>query len=164
MKEDLQLKLQAYLDGELSAVDRTEMESLLAQDPEARALVAELRHTFGALAAYESDLKLPESREFYWSKIQREINRQPAPTAVPELSLGAWLRRILVPAGAFAAVTIAVLLTLPRTDGGGDTFADATEGAAFTYQNYATGTTLVWLDYPAENELSEQEWDDILDL
>ena len=28
---------------------------------------------------------------------------------------------------------------------------------AFTYRDYASGTTLVWLSYPAENELADDQ-------
>src|SRR6266513_3336151 len=83
MKQELQLKLQAYLDGELPDGEAREAAGLLAQDAEARALLAELKKTRAALAGFETDIKLPESREFYWSKIEREIQRQ-SPIIEPE--------------------------------------------------------------------------------
>jgi len=164
MKEDLQLKLQAYLDGELPATECPEVEALLAQDANARALLAELRNTSSALKGYEADLKLSESRDFYWSKIRRAISQPVTGEPVGRLSLGAWLRRILVPAGAFAAITIAVLLALPQPKGSGASFTDVTDSVAFTYHNYDTGATLVWLDYPAENDVATPNTDDTLDL
>lgn len=164
MNQETQYKLQAYLDGELSEADRAGIETLLARDAGAQALLAELRHTTGALAGYEAEIKLPESREFYWSKIQREIQRQPAPVRADGWSLSAWLRRILAPAGALAAVAIVVMLSLPRAGGGGDYFAASGDAVAFTYQNYKTGTTLVWLDFQPENDFSDSESDDTLDL
>lgn len=169
MNEDLQLKLQAYLDGELSPGDAQAVRDLLVDDVAARDLFVELTNTRDAIVAHEAAIKLPESREFYWSKIQREITREVMKPAVPAatFSLGDWLRRILVPAGAVAAVMIAVMLSLPQAGGvggvGGDT-STSSETAAFTYHNYATGTTLVWLDYSSENDFSDVDSDDTLDL
>jgi hypothetical protein len=38
-----------------------------------------------------------------------------------------------------------------------------TEANAFTYRDFNSGTTLVWLDYPAENELAPNATADTLD-
>src|SRR5512138_813224 len=94
-----QLKLQAYLDGELPEAEARRMTDRLAQDPEAAALLTELRQTTEAVAAFEKEVRLPESREFYWSKIQREIQRQaqPAPEAATLPDWLAALRRVLMP-------------------------------------------------------------------
>lgn len=165
MKEDLQLKLQAYLDGELSSGDTQAIQGLLARDPAARDLLAELSNTRDAIVAHEATIKVPESREFYWSKIQREIGREPKSVPVASFSLAAWLHRALVPAGAAAGVVIAILLSLPQANGVGDVTSTSSDTATFTYHNYATGTTLVWLDYgTVENDFSEMESDDTLDL
>lgn len=166
MKEDLQLKLQAYLDGELPSGEAQAVRDLLARDAAAQDLLVELTNTRDVIVAHEATIKVPETREFYWSKIQREISREakPAPVApVASFSLTAWMRRMLVPAGAFAVVAIAALLSLPHSGGAGD-YSTTSGDASFTYQNYATGTTLVWLDYSSENDFSDVESDDILDL
>jgi anti-sigma factor RsiW len=167
MNEDLQLKLQAYLDGELPAGEAEAVRDLLADNAVARDLLVELTNTRDVIVAHEANIKLPESREFYWAKIQREINRElkPAPVA-GGFSLVAWLRRALVPvpAGAVAAVAIAVMFSLPHAGGAGDYSTTSSEAAAFTYHNYATDTTLVWLDYSSENDFSDAESDDTLDL
>ncbi len=163
MNEETLLKLQAYLDGELSAGERTEVETLLQGNAEARALLTELGNTAKTLAAYEAEIKLPETREFYWSKIQREIARQSAPSRVQGFSLAATLRRLLVPTGAFAAVAIAIMLSLPRGGGdGGDYFSASGDAVAFTYQNYKTGTTLIWFDFSSENDFSDASSGDTL--
>jgi anti-sigma factor RsiW len=166
MNKDLQLKLQAYLDGELPSGEAQAVRDLLAADGAARDLLVELTNTRDVVVAHEAAIKLPESREFYWSKIQREISREAKPVAVvPKFSFAAWLHRALVPAGATAAVAIAIMLSLPQANGVGDATSTSSDTATFTYHNYATGTTLVWLDYGAvENNFSDAEWDDILDL
>ena len=113
-----QLKLQAYFDGELGERDRREVESALGRDPTAAALVAELRNTRAALADFGSDVRLPESREFFWSKIAREIDRQAQAgqgrdalrESAPLLPwLDAW-RRWLVPALAVAALALVAVI------------------------------------------------------
>src|SRR5271165_4304682 len=91
--EETQLKLQAHLDGELSAAETGALKTLLGGDAEARVLLEELRHTKAALAGHEAGTKLPESREFFWSKIQREIERQERVAAEP-LRRASWLARV----------------------------------------------------------------------
>jgi len=161
MNQELQLKLQAYVDGELPNREASEVSELLTRDAEARGLVAELKNTRSALAAFETEIKLPEGREFYWSKIERQIQRLEKPeTVAAPVSMLAALRRFLVPAGAIAALVIGVLIVGrqagpeeafrgPETE---TTFADS---GGFTYRDYASGMTLVWLSYPAENDFVE---------
>lgn len=167
MNQDLQLKLQAFLDGELSPSDAQVVRDLLARDAVAQDLLVELTNTRDAVQAHEAEIKLPETRDFFWSKIEREINRETrrVPAAGPKFSFAAWLHRALVPAGAMAAVAIAVMLSLPQTGGGSDYSTTTGETPTFTYHNYATGTTLVWLDYAsAENNFSDIEADDTLEF
>jgi anti-sigma factor RsiW len=155
MTQDTQFKLQAYLDGELSPAERAEVEALLRQNGAARDLLTELSHTARVVAEHAAEIKVPETREFYWSKIQREISRPVvAPTPTPTVSFGAWLRRLLVPAGAAAGLAIAVLVSLPRPGGAADLFTATGDAVAFTYENHNTGTTLVWLDFPSGNDFS----------
>ena len=156
MDYDAQLKLQAYLDGELPEAEAREVANWLAQDREAIALFAELRNTRQALVGLEVGVTLPESREFFWSKIEREIRRQeqlgPPARSVPFFS--AW-RRWLVPAGAVAAAALAVLVGLSGGSGVSLVETAVADPAAFTYHDFSTGTTLVWFSYPAEDELAD---------
>jgi anti-sigma factor RsiW len=161
MNQELQLKLQAYVDGELPDGEAREVSELLTQDAEARALLAELKNTRAALAGFESEIKLPEGRDFYWSKIKREIQRLDTPeTAATPVSIFAAWRRFLIPATAVAALVIGVLTVGRQVGREGafrgpemeTTFADS---GAFTYRDYASGMTLVWLPYPAENDFVE---------
>ena len=151
MDHEAQLKLQAFLDGELPENDARAVAALVARDAEAAALLRELRHTRQALAGFET-AKLPESREFYWSKIQREIERQePVPDTAETASLFIWLRRFLLPASAVAALAIAVMIAGRWGSAAGpDTEMTLADSGTFTYHDFANGTTLVWLSYPAE--------------
>lgn len=168
MNEELQLKVQAYLDGELPPGEAREVADLIVRDADARLLHAELKNTCGALRGFESEIRLPESREFYWSRIEREIARLEKPQSADEPAwLSALLRRFLAPAGALAALVIAAILLTRQTTGSAagepdseTAFADAD---TFTYRDYSTGMTLVWLSYPAENGFADFSPDDTLD-
>src|SRR5258706_3730404 len=152
MDFDAQLKLQAYLDGELPEAEAREVANWLARDREAAALHTELRNTREALAGFEVGAEMPESREFFWSKIEREIRRlepsQPAPSPVPWLGR---LRRLLVPVAGLALLLVAGLLTLnpPRQLGSEMETADS---GAFVYHDDAAGAALVRLSFPPARE------------
>jgi anti-sigma factor RsiW len=169
MTEEQQLELQSFLDGELPEKEARNVAAWLARDAEATALANELRNTRKALAGFEPGLKLPETREFYWSKIEREIQRLepvPAPGAEP-VSLFVLLRRLLALTTAFVAIAIVGILAARQFGPGGHaqtlametTLADA---SAFTYRDQAQGMTVVWLSYPAENEFTRPGLHDTL--
>ena len=157
-----ELKLQAYLDGELPAAEAAAVERWLDQDAEMLALATELRHTKSALATGEPEVKCPETREFYWSKIALSIEvgeRQVERAAVRELP---WWRKLLLPVGALAAlvVTLTMLQTEPQTgEAGGHkkptqlakelTKAVEVEQkddsmGAITFSDNSEGVTVVW--------------------
>lgn len=166
MNREQQLKLQAYLDGELPEADRRSVEASLARDSEAAALLTELRHTQTALAVGESDRKLPESREFYWSKIERGIRlAESRETSSSQPSWWTLWRRMLMPLGAVAALVLAGLLTVSQfnTVAVPESEMALTDSDAFTYRDYAGGMTLVWLSYPAEGESGISSLADTLD-
>ena len=169
MNEELSLKLQAYADGELSGREAREIADLLARDADARALLTELVNTRCALADFEAEIKLPETREFYWSKIEHEIRRaEQSVTPRSRTSLWAAWRRFLAPAGALAALTVAGLLVFSQIHHSRPAVSEEVEFAlpdsqAFTYHDYVNGTTLVWLSYPAEKDFTETDSEDTLD-
>jgi len=156
-----QLKLQAYLDGELSDSERQEVESLLQEDKEASALIAELRETNRAVSVFAEETRLPESRDFYWSKIRRDIEQLEQQTESeqepkPVFSWLLILRKALVPVTAVAVVLFAgLVLTRQESLPGSET--SLADSGAFTYHDFANGATLVWLTYPADNDLTEDE-------
>jgi anti-sigma factor RsiW len=150
MKHEAQLKLQAYLDGELPSREAAEVKAWLARDAEAQALLKELENTGAALTGHEAELKVPETRDFYWSKIARDIerqSRQEAPARVPAW-WAAWLWRSLIPAGALALVCTLVLRS--GISEAAPEFAPELEVAsddvgAYTFRNQETGLTMIWL-------------------
>jgi anti-sigma factor RsiW len=154
MEYEAQLKLQAYLDGELPEAEARAVANQLARDEEVTALLGELRQTRKAVAGFEDGMRLPESREFYWSKIQRQIEKLEAPTLQP-VRAPSWfarLRYLLVPTAGLALIALIAYLGSPfgtHVPGMETALADS---GAFTYHDFSAGTTLVWLSYPAENE------------
>src|SRR5689334_5488066 len=115
---DSQLKIQAYLDGELPEAEAQQVAKRLAQDQDAVLLLSEWRNTRQTRVNPQAPTALPETREFFWSKIEREIGRQESPQPAPRRNsmLAAW-RRMLVPAGAVAAVGLVCMLSLVSSPG-----------------------------------------------
>jgi anti-sigma factor RsiW len=169
MNQEQQLKLQAFLDGELPESEAREILAWTQRDSTAAGLLAELKNTRSAMAKSEPHLTLPETREFYWSKIQREIQRQESRVeTAPSISIFTTLRRLLLPASAIATVVIAALIGFAHFNGtetAVETVADADAPVvettlastdATTYRDASEGTTLVWFspadDSPANNK------------
>jgi anti-sigma factor RsiW len=168
MNEEQQLKLQAFLDGELPENEAREMLAWTQRDSAAAGLLAELKNTRQAMVKSELHSSLPESREFFWSKIEREIQRlESHATPTPKVSIFVTLRRWLLPAVAVSALVIAGMfarLDSPKTVV--VTVADADEpyvettlanSDVTTYRDASEGTTLVWFssaadDSPAKNK------------
>ena len=157
MNTEDKLRLQAYLDNECDSVEARSVAAWLARDAEAVALFNELKWSRKVLLENEPELSMPETRDFFWSKIQKEIEGtaplvvRPASSA-PSLPL--WLRW-LVP-----ATGVAGLLLLAATNGNFKRLqsassvtpeieaADDSEGA-ITYHSQQHGLTVVWVKtYP----------------
>jgi len=167
MDYEVQLKIQAYLDGELPETEAREIANLLAKDKEAVALHSELRNTRQSLSGFEVGVELPESRDFFWSKIKRDIERlESVEVSEPSPSIFAAWRRLLVPAGAIAALAIAVLIANHQgiTGSGfqGRLEASRSDPGTFVYRDYSGGATLVWLSYPAEEDDRQDQASDTL--
>jgi anti-sigma factor RsiW len=153
MDRNTALKLQALLDGELAANEAAEISRRLERDPEARRLYDELALARAVLSRCEPEYPVPESREFYWSRIRREIERG---ESVGTARAGGWMNgwvRWLVPVGATALLG---LLLLQRTWLGSQDepvdlaidhhvetlLADAT---SFSFRSESAGMTVVWV-------------------
>lgn len=152
---DQALKLQARLDGELPQAEASELDKLMEREPETRALVQELGQTRAALRGNEPVHPLPESREFYWSKIAAAIQREEAAASVrrPAHTTAWWVRLAVSLAGCTAILL--VLFNLSRfgssdlqtsslpTAGAIDGVLDDT--ATITFRSEAEGLTVVWV-------------------
>jgi anti-sigma factor RsiW len=166
MSEEQQLKLQAYLDGELPEREAREILKWTQRDGEAAALLAELKNTRQAMAGAAPQMQVPESREFYWSKIAREVQYpKPQRTSATDGAIFAALRRFLLPASAVATLVIAGLFAHFNTPNLGlESVADAdtptvetamADSDATTYRDASEGTTLVWFSSTADNSSAQ---------
>ena len=150
MNTETQLRLQAYLDGELSERESREISAQLKDDPQANALFNELQSTRTALRGNELEMKLPETREFYWSKIQREVERSSRETA-PRPAAQWWKPAYMRVAGVFAAGCAVLMISFMAFNGQTRSYAmDEVEGAAddmgsITFQSDKDGMTVVYL-------------------
>lgn len=146
MTHKAELNLQAWLDGELSVRAAAEVERLVAADPAARDLVAELRWTRQVLRAGEVVRPVPESREFYWSKIERAIRAAEATAPAPRPSV--WWRwmRLVVPIGAAAA--LAMFFTLPSlrvAPSVAEIENHLEDMGSFSFRSESEGMTVIWI-------------------
>lgn len=160
MKTEDQLRLQAYLDNEVSSSEARQIASWIARDPEAKALYDELQATKALLnAENELPVSVPESHDFYWSKIQREIERAEREPARPTATARPWWVRILAPITATAALAV-VLFTSVSTNPigrGHDTEVSQTD-SSITFYSPAQKMTVVWI--PSGQESAQLEESD----
>ena len=149
MNLEFQLKLQAYLDGELAARESKDFEAQLQAAPEAQALLTELRSTRIALRGNEPEYALPETREFYWSKIERALlaEEKSGGWRSHPFTLG-WLFRYwpqLSGAGAAALLLMIAALLAPSRGVWGDIENPLAESSTFTFRSEPDRMTLVWI-------------------
>jgi anti-sigma factor RsiW len=159
MDFETELKLQAYLDGELPEAEARGVAKLLAQDQAAVLLLGELRNTRQAVKGAEAVVQLPESREFYWSKIQREIERLDRPEQVQQKRPFIFrLQRFLVPVTGAVAVAVFLGITLFGNSGTtlGETELATEDMGAITFRSESEGMTTVWLYDRGDSELSDE--------
>ena len=170
MKLESNLELQAYLDGELSSWQARKVSARLAGDEPARQLLAELNMTKALLAHGEPEMKLPETHEFYWSKIQREIQRteQAAPQPGPGL-LVAW-RRLLAPLAGVALITFLTIYTFRMYDDMEDSRRHpavvenlSEHTGSYSFRSQSQNMFVVWVYNRTEEPNTESEPADEID-
>jgi hypothetical protein len=160
MNLEAQLNLQAYLDGELSSPAGRNVAEWLAQTSDAQALAAELNLTRTFLAGQELERRVPETREFYWSQIERHLQAvdSPAEVAPPFISLGWWLRWV-IPVGAAALLTFWLVappgMDLPSNmaflDGPEEIDTSVPDTSTVSFHAASEGVTVVWIDLSGLN-------------
>ena len=147
MKHDLQLKVQAWLDGELPDREARQIAEWIARDAEASALAAELGCIKKAMFRNEAAAAPGESREFYWSKIERQIEREAGNRRPDDLPWYARWRKYM-PSLAGAAALACVLLMAVRQNGPPtfDEISSTIDGMeAVTFHDQTSQMTVVWL-------------------
>jgi len=170
MNDDTQLKLMAYVDGELPADQVAEVEALLKSDQAAADLVAELRWCAEALTGNELEVKVPESREFYWSKIARaiEFEEKQAERAARSTPSQNWWYKLLMPVAGMAAVVLAFTIVNPGQQGEGQGTApqssapvleDAADMNVYEYYDEREKMNVIWVTPGAETDLDSPKRD-----
>jgi anti-sigma factor RsiW len=157
MKHETELRIQAWIDGQLEPVEAGVVAELVASDPAARALADELRMIHGAFAGNETPRPVPDIRAYYWAQIAEKIKaeepqvvRQARPVRLGDLVsrwLGSWAP--LAAAAGVVAMT-AILLQMPdgRRSFGGVAYVESPqeEVSTFTFRSETEGMTVVWLN------------------
>ena len=152
MKTEQMLRLQAYLDNEVSSAEGREIASWIARDAEAKALYEELAATKSLLEP-ENELAatVPDSRDFYWSKIAREIERVEREPA-REHSSRPWWIRILAPVAGAAALALIVFTSISVNGPTGRGLAikdhqieQSQTDSSITFYSPAQKMTVVWI-------------------
>ncbi len=140
-----ELKLQALLDGELESREAREVEVLLAQDASSAALTQELKWTKAAIAGNDADVKLPESREFYWSKIQRAIVAEEKKTVAAPVGRAWWLKLLYPATGLAAMVAVMFVISDKRTADGGDSESVTEDVNAVSFRSDSDKMSVVYV-------------------
>lgn len=148
MKMETCLELQAHLDGELPPGRREAVQALCAQDAEAQALYQSLKTLRETVRDHEPEHRLSESREFYWSQIQRRIASAEAQAAPAPQTLSAWsqLFRWLVPLGGLAAVALIFTLKDPARPRNVAFNTAPNPATSVEYRSDADGVTVHWIN------------------
>lgn len=175
MNSPKELQVQAYLDNELTPGEARQVASLLNSDPEAREMYRVLKETKAIVRENEPQLRLQESRDFYWSKIQRELERQErAPAQVAQTPF--WIRLMAPLAGAVALCAVLLSISGPgagpapamrassAVTGAGEAVGPMHEGevvvpdmTAITFRSEREGVTVVWVSSAASLSAPEME-------
>lgn len=169
MNTELILKLQSWVDGELPDGEARRVAELVRTDTEAAALAAELKTTRGFLVGNEPEVKLPESRDFYWSKVRRAIEQAEAAATPERIPWTVAFRRLLVPVTGFALVAFLTVLSIGVLQKQGDDplgqlieVENLSEGVdSISYKSQAENMFVVYVfnkDGAASDE-ADDDWD-----
>src|SRR6185436_17416631 len=150
MNTATQLKVQAYLDNELSPAEARQIASLISSDPEARLVYNELKDTRTILSHNETSVSLQEPLDFYFSQIRRRIETEEkvSPRKLP----APWWMRLFAPVGGAVAL-FAVLLSIqgPNMPLGAPRISSMHEiennpqVSTITFRSESEGVTVVWV-------------------
>lgn len=152
MNDEVALKIQAWVDGELSAWQARGVAILVERDAEAKALATELRQTKSAMTANEVIVAVAELREFYWNKVRLQIEREEAAGQKRVAPAPSWdplaiLRRLALPLAGVAVAAGVAMITLNQVSvpGYDDVTTTSEDMSALTFHDQAAGMTVIWL-------------------
>lgn len=109
-----------------------------------------------ALRGSEPVVTVPASREFYWSQIERRLDRveaESAATSAGGSSWSGWMRRVLLPLTGTAVAGLVLLMSLRDGSLPGvsvaslheETESPLEETSAVTFRSESEKVTVVWL-------------------
>lgn len=140
-----ELKLQALLDGALDAREVRDIEASLAQDTQSAALLQELKWVKMALAGNDLAVALPETREFFWSKIQQDIVVEEKRAAAAPAERAWWLKLLYPATGLAAVVAVMLVASGGRPTVGSDTESVPEDVNAISFRSEAEAMTVVYV-------------------
>ncbi len=147
MKLETMLEIQSSVDGQLDNQRRGAVARLMSSDTEARELHQQLTSVRMALRQHEPAIPVPESREFYWSQIERRLQvGKMASVSAPSHSLAIW--RWLAPMVGLSAV-VAVIALQPFASSGLHSFQVGPgnpQATTVTFSSEADGVTIHWIN------------------
>ncbi len=166
IENKIQLKVQALVDGELTGREAEELLRHLESDTELKALHTRLTAVRGLMTGAELPRALPESGDFYWSRIAHEIEREDREAkrlAKPASNTNWWLRW-LMPLTGVACLGLVLSLqptTMPDLDimlsGDHELELSDDEIDVMTFNTGDDTMSVVWLDYSIDLQQDELE-------
>jgi anti-sigma factor RsiW len=140
-----ELKLQAMLDGALDAREIREIEAVLAQDIQSAALMQELKWMKAAVAGNDVEVKLPDSREFYWSKVERGIAAEERKAAAAPAERSWWLKFLYPATGLAATVAVMFVISGERSIDGADSESVQEDVNAISFRSETEAMSVVYV-------------------
>lgn len=164
MNEPLAIKIQAYLDGELSQEDTNQLLTELESSSDGKELLEALQSERSLLgAAMEKDHSLPVAHSYFWKGIAKGMGEELEPsTGVQSRSeiepWKRWLSWLLPAVGAACVALVALqqgLIAPPQTEGEHSTLHHAPsfheidsgqQNAGFiSFRSETEGVSVVWI-------------------
>ena len=156
MKEnEIELKIQALVDGELTEFEAGKLRDRIKNDIRLQILHERLTQMKDLISTHEMPRVLPESSDFYWSKIAQEIEVGGSDAQSSAQSLGMkWVFRRLAPLLGIASVALIITLQGPNLpdlgivlDHNHELELLADEIDVMTFNSADDSLSVVWIDY-----------------
>ena len=154
MKEnEIELKIQALVDGELTKFEAGKLRDRIKNDIRLQILHERLMQMKDLISKHEMPRVLPESSDFYWSKIAQEIEVRGSAAQSSAQSLGMkWVFRRLAPLLGIASVALLITLQGPNLpdlgivlDHNHELLTDEID--VMTFNSADDSMSVVWIDY-----------------
>ena len=165
-ENEIQLKVQAMVDGELTSPEVKEWCGRLETDAGLKELHARLTAVRGLMTGAELPRTLPESGDFHWSQISKAIEReeQQAKHLARPASGANWLLRWVLPlAGVACLILFLTLQQTTRLDLGISLGSDhelelsIDDLDVMTFNTMDDAMSVVWLDYSLNLQQDEMD-------